>query len=247
MSDVGKLFNERKLKVPLGRCLEGDSDDEEPFPFYIAADEAFPLQPDIMRPFSGCNQKQKERHAVLSTEDELDAQQSHKKKSRDLSDTEMVFNYHFSRGRHVVENVFGIAASRFRVLLSAMSVKDERNAEAVIMACVVLHNFLTKEDISVRDIMARLNVAHQNETQNARTQQQQHEQGDRDRLQSLHVLPGKCYKDAAVELRMHLAAYFMGVGAVQFQWKEARLLVLVSSHYWFCPTHWPWHWSALLR
>ncbi|KAJ8934830.1 hypothetical protein NQ314_013178 [Rhamnusium bicolor] len=53
-----------------------------------------------------------------------------------------VFNYRLSRGRNVVENVFGIIAARFRVLHTAISVHPE-NAKYIIMAIIcVLHNFL---------------------------------------------------------------------------------------------------------
>lgn len=90
-----------------------------------------------------------------SAQEELVPTTSHKKKGHDLSDREMVFNYQLLHGQHVVENAFAIAASRFRVLLSAISMKDESN-----VACVVLQNFLTKENISVHNVMARLNVAH---------------------------------------------------------------------------------------
>jgi hypothetical protein len=43
----------------------------------------------------------------------------------------------------VVENAFGILASRFRVFLTPISI-NVSNVHAVVLACCVLHNFLRK-------------------------------------------------------------------------------------------------------
>jgi len=50
----------------------------------------------------------------------------------------------------VVENVFGILSSVFRVFRKPMLLEPKK-AELVVMACVYLHNFLRKEKSS-RDI-----------------------------------------------------------------------------------------------
>ena len=168
MSTMGTLFQEHKLNIPLGRRLP-DFGDEGPVPYYLAADEAFPLQPDIMRPFAGKDRCEKERNQkrLLAANLETDLKQKGK---RDLSERQMVYNYRLSRGRCIIENTFGIAAHRFRVMLSPMQVKKPEHAEVIIMAVVCLHNFLTKEIVSVASVMARLNQTHHNETQQAKRQ-----------------------------------------------------------------------------
>ena len=61
-----------------------------------------------------------------------------------LEPKQIVFNYRLSRARRVVENAFGILASRFRVLRSPILVK-EKTAINIVKCCVALHNFLIKE------------------------------------------------------------------------------------------------------
>nr|CAI5858208.1 unnamed protein product [Callosobruchus analis] len=47
------------------------------------------------------------------------------------------------RARRVVENVFGILASRFRIFLQPIAIHIE-SIDAVVLACCTLHNFLRK-------------------------------------------------------------------------------------------------------
>lgn len=85
-----------------------------PFPHVIVADEAFPLNTYLMRPYA---------------------------KRNGLIDQQRVFNYRFSRARLCIENTFGILMSRWHILhrYLCFSVK---NAEDIIKALVCLHNFI---------------------------------------------------------------------------------------------------------
>ena len=88
-------------------------------PHVIVADEAFPLTQQIMRPYSRFR---------IST----------------LPKQKAIFNYRLSRARMVVENAFGILAMRWRLFDRCLALCAD-NADKIIKACYVLHNFLTPE------------------------------------------------------------------------------------------------------
>lgn len=92
------------------------SNNEFPMPFVFVADNAFSFSPRIMKPYPGIYSK---------------------------GSIERVFNYRLSRSRRVVENVFGIMASVFRVLRRPMLLEPDK-ATKITMTCALLHNFLRK-------------------------------------------------------------------------------------------------------
>ena len=62
----------------------------------------------------------------------------------------VVFNCRFSRARRVIENTFGICASRFRVFHRPIIAKVQ-NVIAITKSVVALHNFLmdaSRNDVS---------------------------------------------------------------------------------------------------
>lgn len=90
--------------------------DDVTIPCHFVADDAFPMSERILKPYS----------------------------HRFLSQRQLIFNYRLSRARRVVENAFGIIASRFRILKGEiqMNVDDASN---VVLAICVLHNMLRKK------------------------------------------------------------------------------------------------------
>ena len=81
--------------------------------YFILRDDTFPLRFWLMKP-SCC---------------------------RTLDINELVYNFWISRWRKVVENAFGILASRFWVQ-QCMIQQEPGMVMCAIMACVVLHNLL---------------------------------------------------------------------------------------------------------
>ena len=86
---------------------------KEMYPFVFLADDAFGLKTYLMKPYAGTN----------------------------LQENKQIFNYRLSRGRRVIENTFGIAASRFRVFRKPIIAQVD-TVKLITKAVVVLHNFL---------------------------------------------------------------------------------------------------------
>lgn len=87
---------------------------EEPAPYVFLGDDAFPLSCNILKPYTG---------------------------SQDKFSPRRIFNYRLSRARRVSENVFGILSTRFRVFHKPLLLEPEK-AKIVVSACMYLHNFL---------------------------------------------------------------------------------------------------------
>lgn len=65
---------------------------------------------------------------------------------RNLDFTQRVFNYRLSRARRIIQNVFGICAAGFRILLKPIEVQPER-ATNIVLAICALHNFLMQRNL----------------------------------------------------------------------------------------------------
>ena len=62
----------------------------------------------------------------------------------DLGESKRIYKYRLYGARRIVENAFGILASRFRCFRRPLLL-DTVNAMAVVKGAVMLHNFLRKE------------------------------------------------------------------------------------------------------
>jgi hypothetical protein len=82
-------------------------------PYVFIGDEAFLLMKNLIKPYS----------------------------QRKITVEEKIFNYRLCRARSVVENAFGILATRFRLFLKPISI-DIDKIDTVVLAYCVLHNFL---------------------------------------------------------------------------------------------------------
>jgi len=89
-------------------------------PYAFLTDEAFALSTNIMKPYSGVHEK---------------------------GNAKRIFNHWLSRARRVVENVFGIMASVFRIFRGPILLEPEKVQE-ITMTCVLLHNFLRRSKSS---------------------------------------------------------------------------------------------------
>ncbi|KAL4090672.1 hypothetical protein QTP88_025466 [Uroleucon formosanum] len=89
----------------------------EKYPYVFLGDEAFSLQTYLMKPYS----------------------------QHDLTNKRHIFNYRLSRAHRVVENAFGILASRFGVFQKPINLEPDK-ASTITLACCYLHNFLIENN-----------------------------------------------------------------------------------------------------
>lgn len=91
-------INNEDLNLPEMKPLPGRS---LPVPYVLVGDDAFPLKPNMMKPYPG----------------------------RNLTGSQRVYNYRTSRARRTIENAFGLISARFRVLRSAIHGDAAKTAE----------------------------------------------------------------------------------------------------------------------
>ncbi|KAJ4945805.1 hypothetical protein JOQ06_023483 [Pogonophryne albipinna] len=116
-----QYFNYKKtFSIVLMALVDADYSTSPPgaahlgeMPFVIVGDAAFPLKPYLMRPYPGKN----------------------------LTHQKRIFNYRLSRARMVVENAFGILASRWRIFHRRINLHP-KNVDTLVVAGCILHNFL---------------------------------------------------------------------------------------------------------
>ncbi|XP_023845473.1 uncharacterized protein [Salvelinus sp. IW2-2015] len=112
----GQALQDGTLEIPPPASLPG-AEDLGPVPHVFIGDEAFPLRPNLMRPYTGCQLP--------------------------LPKPVRIFNKRRSRTRLVVECAFGILAARWRMYRRVLDLSPS-NVDACVKATCVLHNYLQK-------------------------------------------------------------------------------------------------------
>ncbi|CAL1296086.1 unnamed protein product [Larinioides sclopetarius] len=97
-------------------CVENIPGTNIAVPYVIVADDAFPLEQHLMKPYPG----------------------------QQVEISKRIFNYRLSRARRVSENAFGILASRFRIFKGPILTSPTK-AKLIVLATCCLHNFLRRK------------------------------------------------------------------------------------------------------
>ncbi|XP_075715546.1 uncharacterized protein LOC142750430 [Rhinoderma darwinii] len=119
-SDLGKQILLDQVTLPPPQPLPGTT---HPVPFVMVSDEAFPLLPNLLRPYP----------------------------RRRLDARRRVFNERLSRARRFVECTFGIMVSKWRVFTCALQL-DAYTVDVVIKAACVLHNYVRDQERGEVDV-----------------------------------------------------------------------------------------------
>lgn len=112
-SSFWRKLENKELNLPSPECLPSSN---RKVPYVFVGDDAFSLHENLMKPYP------------------VEQEKGSKKR---------IYNYRLCRARRVIENVFGVMSSIFRVLRKAMLLSPEK-ATNIVLTCVYLHNFLRK-------------------------------------------------------------------------------------------------------
>ena len=153
------------------------------FPFVLVGDEAFPLKEYLIKPYARASIKEKEE----------------------------VANYRISRQRRVVENTFGIRASRFRIFRRPI-IASVDTVTSITKAVVALHNYL----IHSREFGPKNDYC----LEGFEDDHWRKEHVETKALQSLLSVGSHNYSRNAKKIRDEFRDYFWRAGSVPWQWEH---------------------------
>lgn len=112
----GQKIEHNELNLPRGTSALPGSNIETPC--FFVGDDAFPLSTRMMKPYPG----------------------------HGLGKEKRIYNYRISRARRVIENAFGILASRWRIFRRPIALHPD-TTDHIILSAICLHNMLRERDI----------------------------------------------------------------------------------------------------
>lgn len=122
-----------------------------------------------------------------------------------------------------MENAFGILAARWRVLLNRLNLLP-RNAEFVVLACCVLHNFMC----ATPEAYVPAGYVDSDDEFGNTVPGQWRVEAEKSELFELERTKCKNFAKKASDARNIFADYFMQEGSVPWQWAHAG--VQTSTH-----------------
>ncbi|KAK3922770.1 Protein ANTAGONIST OF LIKE HETEROCHROMATIN PROTEIN 1 [Frankliniella fusca] len=158
----------------------------------IVADGAFPLTPNLMKPF---------------------------RQPEIVSDAERIYNYRLSRARRTIENAFGILSSRWRVLRRSY-IASVVTSRTIIQACVVLHNYLVLNQENVPPHQYWYIPPNVQDIPGFRDHQLPPAEDQEEDADDAEALPPPVEElQGPRAIREHLVDFFVGPGSVPWQWR----------------------------
>ncbi|KAF6212926.1 hypothetical protein GE061_009099 [Apolygus lucorum] len=136
----------------------------------------------------------------------------------------IIYNYRHSRCRRVIENTFGILASRFRIYRRPIIAKVE-TVDKIVQATIVLHNWLRTRDIDSRNaVYIPTGFADWEDANGTLHEGQWRQEPQTDGLVSLVRNSTTNASNLAKTIREHQALYFLSNGEVEWQWQHLPVL-----------------------
>ncbi|KYN06577.1 Putative nuclease HARBI1 [Cyphomyrmex costatus] len=115
---VGQKFHNDKMNLPKPEPLIVDGPS---LPYVLVGDEAFQLTEYLLRPYPGRG---------------------------GLNQSRLIYNYRLSRAQRIIENIFDILVSQWRILKRPL-ICTVSKAMKIVQAIVCIHNWLRTQDIGI--------------------------------------------------------------------------------------------------
>ena len=187
-SVFGQALESNSLSLPPDRALPGTTSPNVSFVF--VGDAAFPLKRNMMRPYPG----------------------------RNLPEAQAVYNYRLSRARRVIENTFGILASRWRIFRRPIIATPE-HVVTYTKAAIALHNFLRKTESTYCPVGFVDSEDNDGNISEGAWREESTAQG----LGPIHRLGSNRHSSAAASIRDAFKDYFSSpAGEVQWQYQRVH-------------------------
>lgn len=186
-SEMGMKFESQDMNVPNPAPISDVR--PTPLPYVMVGDEAFPLKNYLLRPYPG--------------------KQSVDKKKR-------IFNYRLSRARRVMENTFGILASKWPIFRKAISATEENTVD-MVKAAICLHNWLREDDITSRPRVPYVNPESIRQQREDASIQDDVLNGGNSAFRNILRMDTNNSSRDAIKIREEFCSYFNNGGAVPWQ------------------------------
>ena len=163
-------------------------------PFVATGDDAFPLKSYLMKPYP----------------------------QKGLSVDKRIFNYRLSRKRRISENGFGILANRWRVFRRPIALGPEK-VRKITLAAIALHNWQrSSASVGKVDLPVGL-VDQESSTGDVIEGSWRNEEPSGTWFSLANNLHGNRSTNVAKSIREEFTDYFNLEGAVNWQWRSARV------------------------
>uniref|UniRef100_A0A914XBR5 DDE Tnp4 domain-containing protein n=1 Tax=Plectus sambesii TaxID=2011161 RepID=A0A914XBR5_9BILA len=187
-TSFGRDLRNGRAHLPAGEYELPLSSTQARVPYMLVGDAAFPLLPNLMKPYPAANRTMAQR----------------------------IFDYRLSRSRRVVENAFGLLATKWRVMRKPITAEPPF-ATKIVHACICLHNWLLERKCGA---YARVGGLSDGGRGRSRDEEEEWRAEALELHRAIHASPNNSSRYAQ-NVRNVLTEYFSVDGAVE--WQEERV------------------------
>ena len=159
-------------------------------PYVLLGDDAFALKRYMMKPYP----------------------------QKNLSVDKRIYNYRHSRGRRISENLFGILANRWKIYHTKILLQPEK-LESLVLTTLALHNMLRASSES-RNVYSPFSLADSIGIDGSMVDGEWRRESEAGMFSLQPKSTGSNSPLSAKQVRDNFKDYFVGEGAIEWQWQK---------------------------